>query len=762
MGSMAKHRHTAAHAGTVKWGSFAWRPALCVLLAVLLTIAPLSFAYGGEEVPPAPIATADESAQPAESAPDALEVAADAATLAASESDAATDIALDEGAEANPEDMGEPGDEALDESATDGLSGNAPDAMEAGSSAPDALEPNEAELAAEDAPDALDASAAEADEAAAQDPEAEEASEAEALLAFLASRASSADGDGSASSAASAAGYEPTLAPVSGAISLLLIVAGFLGENGTGAVPYQNSYDWNKVAFTSSDGIAAYYSAMSNGAFTFAPASETSAYGVDGNTNKADKSNDGVVHVLLPEAHQNWAGFETAAADASMLAMLDRAFEASSAYVNYANYDLDGDGTLEANELAIAFVIAGYEASDGTEPTAYALWAHHRDLPTEGDARFVADGVTLKSYVAVGEQRAGYARSSSDAALAAKLEHELGHQLGLPDLYDTTYSKYGDEWVGYEPGELSLMSGGESATIEDARGNERYASTALDAWSRYALGWTTPTVVTKGGVYTVTAQDSKSGYTTLLIPTSRTGEYYLIENRTFTGRDAALKTTFGDDYSNGGIVICHIDNGIVTQYAASHKVNMSSHHPGVSPLYYCEGLDGSLAELRDSAPLEYAPFWSKSAWRKFYPNAPVLHLPLYGAGSGANKVSSLQFSGICIEFLTNAGSEMKIRIYMPGDTLPTMPERPSKPAESEFEKAHKAQKPSKAPKPQTHQEVQKASYAPAEEPAYAQSIPATGDEVPTAAVLALVASAALALYARNRRDALQPHPRHVR
>ena len=758
-----ERRRVGAHAGKTKWGSFAWRPALSIMLAVVLALAPLPSAYGWDAADPATASTQTTPADDANLTDESGEIETPAADSGAQEPSEATD-GQGNGVDAQPapeeseeagadvdadaDTIGEAVEDAQDDSietdAAEGLGDIDPLADADDTVAPDAIEEDapETEAIEEDAPEteAIEEDVAEAD---AMGESGDEPTQANAK------RAASA-GDAKSATAASSEDASPVLATVTGFRNLLIVVAEFLGKDGAGAVSYQKSYDWASVAFTSPDSIASYYSDMSNGSFTFKPAAETSAYGVDGNTNKADKVNDGVVHVSMPEAHQNWDGFETTAVFESMLGMFGRVFQAASAYVDYASYDTNGNGILEDDELAVAYVIAGYEASDNADDKVpYSIWAHHTEYAAAGWEGPESDGVSLAEYIAIGEKRNGYAASSSTAALAAKLQHELGHELGLPDLYDTS-DAWDGTWGEYAVGELSLMADGENATVGDKNGDEHYSSTALDAWSRYQLGWTKPTVVKKGGVYTVTSQDSKKGYTTLLIPTSRKGEYYLIENRTFTGRDSALESTYFNDYSNGGIVIWHIDDGVVTRYLASNTVNGTNHRPGVMPLFVADGLDGNLAEYRDSIPDSYLVFWSKSVWRENYPGSTMLNLPLYGAGGKANNPGAVIFSNIRIQFLTNSGSVMKIRIFMPGDELPDEPTNPTEPTEP-TNPTEPTDDPPAPPATGVHRTAAEPVYA-----EYEPHIPATGDEVPVGAICVLVASAALALFARNRRRSYRP------
>ncbi len=831
-GNRSGNRTPSVHADRLKSLPFAWLLALCVLFAIALAAYPLPAAYGAdapEAVSAVPVADAeDESASSDDSTPDGALASDDAVAPAdiLSDGGGATPDDADGVAASGESEPVEPAP-AL---AADGEGGMLPDEGESetpstlaadiegegsaecepgntGASDEDGGECEQPKPAAE-APEALpgepelespapvehaatgstpvsasDSKAAEpasqqagtASAAKSKQAAANQAAPATTTGATTASQRASTALDTASDSvplaSAGSASFKPALDPVTGTIPLLVVVVGFLGSEGLGVMPYDDAYDWAQTVFGSESGISAYYRDMSNGVFTFSPALESSVYGVDGNTNKADKANDGVVHVKLSEAHDNWGDdyYADNAVAGAMLGMFSRALQATDSLVNYARYDADGDGKLSGRELSLAFVVAGYEAANlSSEPDGMpTLWSHAWSYTDAGVTAPKLDEVEPDAYIAIAEK---LIETEDDDAIRqeplAVLMHELGHNLGLPDLYDTA-SETG-EWSASEVDLASLMATGNWATITDGKGVTRYVPTALDAWSRYQLGWVKPTIVKKSGVYTVTAQSSKKGYSVLLVPTANKGEYYLIENRTFSGHDVGFSEDFSD-YPNGGIVIWHVDNGVVTKYLGPNKVNGSDHRPGAMPLYPVFGSDGwdYALNFRSADADMSLLFWTKSMWRDTFSSKALLNLPLYATGKKADDPKAVTLSGIRIQFLTDAGGEMRIRIFMPGDGPedpaetedlaetedPTDTEDPEEPVDPED-----PEKPAPNDKPEK-QDVRSASYevpaavadAAATEP---DRMPATGDELPAGTLLVLCASAALAVFARSRRDAI--------
>ena len=434
---------------------------------------------------------------------------------------------------------------------------------------------------------------------------------------------------------------------------------------GLSNLAYEDSVDWSDKIFCGDESLQQYYTDMSFGQFTFVPASETSQYGTDGNTNTADSVNDGIVHVNLDMEHDNWVD-DTDASYKSMYNMFSSAVNAADSYVDFSTYDYNGNGKVENNEMALGFVVAGYEGSE-SEELIYGinnyLWAHAWDL---GTMKMYypslapvpqPDGVKVGDYIAISEQFEDHT-----IAPISIFAHELGHYLGLPDLYDTTYATTGEYGI-YDVAYLSTMCGGEWGTDK----NGDYIPYSLDIWSRCMLGWVTPTEVTADGAYAVNAQNfsGEDNFNALKIPIND-HEYYLIENRQFTKWDEGM-SAFYSSYSNGGIIVWHIDNAVYEKYESSNSVNNSSkHRPAVMPIYP-ERSDGVLTFIGSEKLLAKAyPFYDNAFWTaKFSHIEGGMDLPAYGTGENADIRSARTYSGIKLQFLDDSAQEMSVRVTFP-------------------------------------------------------------------------------------------------
>jgi immune inhibitor A len=144
--------------------------------------------------------------------------------------------------------------------------------------------------------------------------------------------------------------------------------------------------------------------------------------------------------------------------------------------------DQDGDGNLlEPDGVIDHFVIVhagtGEEGGGGAEGT-YALWSHSSgvDSGTGGYAIPGAGGLRVFNYIAQPE----------DGGVGV-FAHEYGHDLGLPDHYDT--SGAADSDVDF----WDLMSSGShSGELVQA------LPTLMGAWDRFVLGWIDPEIESVG------------------------------------------------------------------------------------------------------------------------------------------------------------------------------------------------------------------------------------------------------------------------
>lgn len=270
--------------------------------------------------------------------------------------------------------------------------------------------------------------------------------------------------------------------------------------------------------------LKTYYKETSNNTFYFSPAAET--YGT---------ANDGVVRVTLNYRHPN-TGFNTNYKNQNIV---KNAVAAADAYVNFKSFDSDSDGMVTAAELHIITVVAGNDCSNG-DP-APSIWPHSWST----DDVIKKDGISIYGdYTQIADKQGGHMTTIGVVA------HELGHDIGLPDLYDTDYTSEG-------LGVYSLMAYGSWGR---APGEYDGASpTHLDAWCKIQLGFATPQVAAAGS-YSMKSV-ANGGYNILKIATSDPNQYFLVENRQLTGFDTGMACY---DITTGGIAIYHIDDSVYT------------------------------------------------------------------------------------------------------------------------------------------------------------------------------------------------------
>ena len=227
------------------------------------------------------------------------------------------------------------------------------------------------------------------------------------------------------------------------------------------------------------------------------------------------------------------------------------AIEEADEEFNFAPYDRDGDCYVDV--IAIIHQGDGAEASgDQTD-----IWSHSWSLIYAGVGEYTTNDdclatpslkVKVDKYVMQPETLSG------GMPTIGVFAHEYGHALGLPDLYDVDYTSQGT-------GNWSVMAGGTWNYV--SRIGDRPAH--MDAWSKYLLGWVTPTEVSGTLVNEpITQASTAADVYKLLSGTPLSGEYFLVENRQKTGFDAGLP--------GAGLLIWHID--------AAQSGNTNECYPG--------------------------------------------------------------------------------------------------------------------------------------------------------------------------------------
>ncbi|MCD2440717.1 immune inhibitor A [Agromyces sp. SYSU K20354] len=140
--------------------------------------------------------------------------------------------------------------------------------------------------------------------------------------------------------------------------------------------------------------------------------------------------------------------------------------------------DRDGDGIIDEPDGVIDHVVLVHAGEDksggGGEQGTYALWAHSSAVA--GGASIPGTDLKLSNYIVQPE----------DSGVGV-FAHEYGHDLGLPDLYDT--SNQGNSDVDF----WDLMSSGSHA-------GPIFQSmpTHMGLWDKWVLGWADPVVVNPG------------------------------------------------------------------------------------------------------------------------------------------------------------------------------------------------------------------------------------------------------------------------
>ena len=206
---------------------------------------------------------------------------------------------------------------------------------------------------------------------------------------------------------------------------------------------------WRQRIFTDQYSVRQYFLQNSNQQYDMQPA-----------------IGDGLVSVSLDMNHPNFGSnyLYSSRLASQILTQLGK-------QINLHQFDKNQNGILETRELALVFVLAGYEQSfGGDNANTPNIWAH------QSNTNIASQTIKADKYVLFGEYH------GQKQASIGLICHELGHLLfNLPDLYDRDGSSAG-------AGHWGVMSFGTWNTSGDQLG-DRPAN--MLAWSRQRVGFTT-------------------------------------------------------------------------------------------------------------------------------------------------------------------------------------------------------------------------------------------------------------------------------
>lgn len=222
-----------------------------------------------------------------------------------------------------------------------------------------------------------------------------------------------------------------------------------------------------------------------------------------------------------------------ASGDSTVWEALREALDTLDSSVDLRQYDVNGDGYVDA----ITFLHSGFGAEwgaadeDGTLSTD-RIWSHKWVI---NPAWVSNEGVQVANYHI---SPALWGTSGSQIGRIGVIAHETGHFLGLPDLYDT-------DGGGAGIGSFGLM--GNSWGFD---GSQR-CPPQLSPWSKMQLGWINPVHIDQSGQYSIGQAASNDEYY-VITAGFPTNEYLMIENRQRADLDCSLP--------QGGLAIWHIDD----------------------------------------------------------------------------------------------------------------------------------------------------------------------------------------------------------
>jgi len=224
--------------------------------------------------------------------------------------------------------------------------------------------------------------------------------------------------------------------------------------------------------------------------------------------------------------------------------------------VDFGQYDNDGpDGIPNSgDDDGIVDVVQFVQPVVGGECGGRGIWAHKYSLGalgplyTTNDPSARGGNIRIGPYHLVAGVGGFNCTDPSQIMGIGTASHELGHGLGLPDLYDVSGQSQG-------VGEWGLMGSANYRSL--------FSPGHFEAWSKERLGWVVVRELTAPGTYSL-GPVVPSDTVFLIRPRGANprGEYFLLENKQAFGSDVYNLTVGGSSTGPklGGLLVWHIDS----------------------------------------------------------------------------------------------------------------------------------------------------------------------------------------------------------
>jgi M6 family metalloprotease-like protein len=258
-----------------------------------------------------------------------------------------------------------------------------------------------------------------------------------------------------------------------------------------------------------------------------------------------------------PIGASNCNGIFSGTAFARMQAGLREALAEVDPGVNFAQFDNDGpdaipnsgddDGAVDV----IAFLHATREGACASASNGH-LWAHRAAVfYSTNDPSAEGGTIQVRDYILQSALGGMSGCDTTQSMAIGTMAHELGHGLGLPDLYDTSQRSEG---IGH----WGLMGSGNWAIPS--------SPSRMEAWSLNELGWISLRPGTTSDTYSLGAVPTADSALVIRVQGANPrGESFLLENRQAVQADSAMirlhcQRSGSPPGCGGGLLIWHVDS----------------------------------------------------------------------------------------------------------------------------------------------------------------------------------------------------------